>query len=241
MAASFAFDCRLLAGAAVIAAACASCRAASRPAPAAARSGRRKRVYTPADFARFAPKTAYDMLAQVPSFTIRTRGPGARARPGVRERADQRPAHRQQIGRRGRPAAAHLGRRTSTGSRSSTPPASAFAGLSGQVANVILKSQTEGRPASSNGIPSFRAHFTKPQYATRLDQLFRAGRARSITRSRRRALSGRGGLGGPVVISDRNHVAHRNARTKSIISEYQRVRTSRRSSGSMVPARRSAT
>src|SRR5689334_3133318 len=40
-----------------------------------------KRVYTPADFARFAPKTAYDMLTQVPSFTIRqadqdTRGLG---------------------------------------------------------------------------------------------------------------------------------------------------------------------
>ena len=31
-----------------------------------------KRVYTPADFARFAPKTAYDMLSQVPSFTIRS-------------------------------------------------------------------------------------------------------------------------------------------------------------------------
>jgi hypothetical protein len=31
-----------------------------------------KRIYTAADFARFAPKTAYDMLAQVPSFTIRT-------------------------------------------------------------------------------------------------------------------------------------------------------------------------
>src|SRR5919112_1739670 len=31
-----------------------------------------KRVYTSADFARFAPKTAYDMLVQVPSFTIRT-------------------------------------------------------------------------------------------------------------------------------------------------------------------------
>src|SRR4051794_14765793 len=31
-----------------------------------------KRVYMPADFARFAPKTAYDMLAQVPSFTIRS-------------------------------------------------------------------------------------------------------------------------------------------------------------------------
>src|SRR5690348_11321818 len=31
-----------------------------------------KRVYTPADFARFAPKTGYDMLVQVPSFTIRS-------------------------------------------------------------------------------------------------------------------------------------------------------------------------
>src|SRR4029078_1059219 len=31
-----------------------------------------KRVYTAADFARFAPKTAHDMLVQVPSFTIRS-------------------------------------------------------------------------------------------------------------------------------------------------------------------------
>ena len=31
-----------------------------------------KRIYVPADFARFAPKTAYDMLVQVPSFTIRS-------------------------------------------------------------------------------------------------------------------------------------------------------------------------
>src|SRR4029079_2708728 len=48
--------------------------------PATPASGAAKRVYTPADFARFAPKTAYDMLAQVPSFSIRSadteRGPG---------------------------------------------------------------------------------------------------------------------------------------------------------------------
>src|SRR3569833_2337534 len=31
-----------------------------------------KRVYTPADFARFAPNTALDMLEQVPSFSIQT-------------------------------------------------------------------------------------------------------------------------------------------------------------------------
>src|SRR3954467_12148956 len=42
------------------------------PTTAAPSSTGAKRVYTPADFARFAPKTAYDMLVQVPSFTIRT-------------------------------------------------------------------------------------------------------------------------------------------------------------------------
>ena len=39
-------------------------------APQAATAGNR-RVFTPADFARFAPKSAYDMLVQVPGFTIR--------------------------------------------------------------------------------------------------------------------------------------------------------------------------
>ena len=40
------------------------------PPPVAKPVSPQKRVYTPADFARFAPKTAYDMLSQVPSFTI---------------------------------------------------------------------------------------------------------------------------------------------------------------------------
>ena len=61
----------LLAGAAFMRSRAAYARAQP-PAPAAAPAAA-KRVYTPADFARFAPKTAYDMLAQVPSFTIRTR------------------------------------------------------------------------------------------------------------------------------------------------------------------------
>src|SRR4051812_2704094 len=55
---------------------------AQAPAPApVATPVANKRVYRPADFARFAPKTAYDMLVQIPSFTIhttdnRTRGLG---------------------------------------------------------------------------------------------------------------------------------------------------------------------
>src|SRR5881409_2097454 len=51
------------------------CSLVSAPAlsqPPAVAATAAKRVYTPADFARFAPKTAYDMLAQVPSFTIRS-------------------------------------------------------------------------------------------------------------------------------------------------------------------------
>src|SRR5688572_15722355 len=41
------------------------------PAPVAAPAADGKRVYMPADFARFAPKTALDMLSQVPGFSIR--------------------------------------------------------------------------------------------------------------------------------------------------------------------------
>ena len=40
------------------------------PSPAATPAADGKLVYTPADFARFAPKTALDMLNQVPGFTI---------------------------------------------------------------------------------------------------------------------------------------------------------------------------
>src|SRR3954469_11514606 len=42
------------------------------PASSAATQGSAKLVYTPADFVRFAPKTAYDMLTQVPGFTIKS-------------------------------------------------------------------------------------------------------------------------------------------------------------------------
>src|SRR4051812_27470167 len=58
------FRLSLFAGAAIVSGA-----AFAQP-PAAAAQATTKRIYAPADFARFAPKTAYDMLAQVPSFTI---------------------------------------------------------------------------------------------------------------------------------------------------------------------------
>src|SRR5829696_8874902 len=65
-------SCRvaLLAGSAF--AASAPVWAQTAPPPPAATPTANKRVYVPADFARFAPKTAFDMLAQVPGFTIRS-------------------------------------------------------------------------------------------------------------------------------------------------------------------------
>jgi hypothetical protein len=66
----------------------------AKPAAAAAVSAQ-KRVYTLTDFARFAPKTAYDMLAQVPGFTIQTvdtstRGLGHRLRASIGSRLSMR-------------------------------------------------------------------------------------------------------------------------------------------------------
>ena len=213
----------LLAGAAIVAAAAGSSRPRQRPRRRRRRRRRRpKRVYTPADFARFAPKTAYDMLVQVPSFTIRTRRhERARARPGVGERADQRPADRQQIAAARSTSCSAPRPRTSSGSRSSTPPASASPGLSGQVANVILKARRKGSRASSNGTRA-SAPISPSRNCSAARSAIRARRARSITRCRSRTGSG------PrrPRRADRDlrpqPRAHRDAATKSIIPNMSR-------------------
>ncbi len=71
------------------------------PAPQAADAGS-KRVYTPADFARFAPKNAYDMLVQVPGFTIRSADTSQRGLGQASENVlINGAADRQQVRRRG--------------------------------------------------------------------------------------------------------------------------------------------
>src|SRR6266550_2707580 len=78
------FRAILLSGSALVAAMPALARTSAPPADSAAApppmvaAAGNKRIYAPADFARFAPKTAYDMLVQVPSFTIRTADTTAR-------------------------------------------------------------------------------------------------------------------------------------------------------------------
>ena len=156
-----------------------------------------KRSYTPADFARFAPKTAFDMLAQVPGFTIQQadgeRGLGqasenvlingqriADKSGGAIDQARKAPAT--QVVRIEIVDAAQLG----------------IAGLTGQVANVVLR-QSAGT-GQFEWRPSFRAHYTHPN-------LFGG----SVSYSGKRGTvdytlsveddAGSGGFGGPIAIT----------------------------------------
>src|SRR5207253_4892616 len=97
-----------------------------------------KRVYTPADFARFAPKNAYDMLIQVPSFTIRS----ADQERGLGQASENVLINGQRIANKSGGAIDQLQRTPiSNVERIEIVDAASLgiAGLSGQVANVILK------------------------------------------------------------------------------------------------------
>src|SRR4051794_20616601 len=131
------------------------------PPPAAAAAANR-RIYTPADFARFAPKTAYDMLVQVPSFTIRT--PNTTER-GLGQASENVLINGERIANKSSGAVDQL-RRTSVDNVERIEIVDAaslgIAGLSGQVANVILKAATKSS-GQFEWSPNFRAHFAKPE------------------------------------------------------------------------------
>ena len=161
-----------------------------------------KRIYTPADFARFSPKTAYDMLAQVPSFTIRS----ADQERGLGQASENVLINGQRITDKSGGAVDQLKRTAAAGvDRIEIVEAGSLGipGLAGQVANVILKTQAKGSGQFSWN-PSFRAHFTKPQYDNLTVSYSDRTGPLDYTVSAA-ALSGRGGLGGPVTITDANH------------------------------------
>src|SRR5438270_10831944 len=142
------------------------CALVSAPAlsqPPAVAAAAAKRVYTPADFARFAPKTAYDMVAQVPSFTIRSADTSER---GLGQASENVLIDGQRIANKSGGAIDQLQRTSAaSGDRIEVVEAASLGipGLSGQVAHIALKSQTKGSGQFSWN-PGFRAHFTRPQY-----------------------------------------------------------------------------
>lgn len=170
------------------------------PAPVEAGQGTAARqVYTPADFARYAPKNAYDMLTQVPGFQIRDneqlRGLGQAT--GNVLFNGERPSNKadDMYTQLSRIPAGNVERIEIVDGATLDIP-----GLSGQVANIIYRADSFSGQFSWK--PEFRPHYTDP-LLTRGDISVR-GRSGAIEYEA--ALSNdnsaRSGAGGPTVIYD---------------------------------------
>ena len=170
------------------------------PAPQATDLGN-KRVYTPADFVRFAPKTAYDMLIQVPGFTIRQ----ADTSRGLGQASENVLINGARVANKSGGAVDEIKRTVIANvDRIEIVDAASLgiAGLVGQVANIILKaSKTSSGQFEWN--PDIRAHFAEPRlYRGLVSYTGKTGPVDytlSITNQ-----NGRGGFGGPVLIYDGN-------------------------------------
>ncbi len=176
-----------------------------------------KRVYTAADFARFAPKTAYDMLVQVPSFTIRS----ASTERGLGQASENVLINGQRIANKSGGAIDQL-QRTSAVSVDRIEIVDAaslgIAGLSGQVANVILTAATKASGQFEYN-PNFRAHYAEPSiYAGSISYSSKTGPL-DYTLSVKNS-PGRGAFGGPIKIFDANHVLTER-RFETYHSEYE--------------------
>src|SRR6478672_4011399 len=174
------------------------------PQPAATAAPTAKRVYLPADFARFAPKTAYDMLKQVPSFTIRTVDNTER---GLGQASENVLVNGERIANKSGGAVDQLQRTSASAvDRIEIVDASSLgiAGLSGQVANVILKTTAKGS-GQFEWKTNARAHFTEPEVMggsiSYSDKTGPVDWTVSVKNG-----YGRGGLGGPVTLFNPNHV-----------------------------------
>jgi len=168
-------------------------------APPVAKAADGKRVYTPADFARFAPKTAYDMLVQVPGFSIRS----ADQERGLGQASENVLINGQRIANKSGGAIDQLQRVPAANvERIEIVEAASLgiAGLTGQVANVIVKSVQKASGQFEYN-PNWRAHFAKP--ALLAGSVSYSGKEGPVdyTLSVKNS-PGRGALGGPIYIFD---------------------------------------
>lgn len=126
--------------------------------PTAARGN----VFTPDYFARFAPKTAYDMLLQVPGFTVIA--PDDKR--GLGQASENVLINGQRVTDKSGGAAGQL-QTVSAGDvlRIEVKAAASFgiAGLTGQIANVVLKAGRKGH-GNFSWSPAVRAHYAEPRW-----------------------------------------------------------------------------
>lgn len=170
---------------------------ASAEGPGGGISSAARQVYTPADFTRYAPNNAYDMLNQVPSFQIRDnenlRGLGQAT--GNVLFNGERPSNKgdDMYTQLSRIPAGNVERIEIIDGATLDIP-----GLSGQVANIVYRADAFSGQFSWK--PEFRAHYTDP-LLTRGDVSVR-GRSGNVEYEA--ALSNddarRSGAGGPTLI-----------------------------------------
>ena len=176
------------------------------PAPQAATAGNR-RVFTPADFARFAPKTAYDMLVQVPGFTIRS----ADVERGLGQASENVLINGQRIANKSGGAIDELRRIGAANvERIELVEAASLgiAGLSGQVANVIVKSVAKAS-GQFEWTPNVRAHYAKPNLFD--GSISYSGKSGPVDYTFSvKDDAGRGAYGGPVRLYDADGVNFEN-------------------------------
>ncbi|RYD43712.1 MAG: TonB-dependent receptor [Sphingomonadales bacterium] len=167
--------------------------------PAGGISNAARQVYTPADFVRYAPNNAYDMLIQVPSFQIRDnenlRGLGQAT--GNVLFNGERPSNKgdDMYTQLSRIPAGNVERIEVVDGATLDIP-----GLSGQVANIVYRAAAFSGQFSWK--PEFRAHYTDPLF-TRGDVSVR-GRSGAVEYevALNNDDSARSGAGGPTLIYD---------------------------------------
>lgn len=192
------------------------------PAPKAKAVSAQKRIYTLADFARFAPKTAYDMLSQVPGFTIQTIDTTDR---GLGQASENVLINGKRVANKSSGAVDQLQRTPASAvDRIEIVDAASLgiAGLSGQVANVILK-QTRKASGQFEWDMNARAHFTEPELLGGSFSYSGTEGPVDYTFSVKNG-SGRGGIGGPIYVYDSNHVLTEQ-RNEVYHSENEQVNT----------------
>lgn len=158
-----------------------------------------KRVYTPADFTRFAPKTALDMLNQVPGFTIRGENGGER---GLGQASGNVLLNGERIsGKSTDPVSALQAISAKNVQRIELVDAAELdvPGLTGQVANVVYEaSKTLSGQFSYR--PEGRAHYADPLF-TRGDISVSGARGPIEYTLSLQNNASRGAAGGPSLIS----------------------------------------
>jgi len=160
-----------------------------------------KRVYTLADFTRFAPKTAYDMLVQVPGFNIQTIDTSVR---GLGQASENVLINGQRVANKTGAVDQLQHTPASSVDRIEIVDAASLgiAGLTGQVANVILAAGKKSA-GQFEYLANARAHFTKPELLGGSASYSGKEGPIDYTFSVRNSY-GRGGIGGPIVILDRD-------------------------------------